>query len=1518
VIRVVEPGGQPMQSRPIALVLDDGSQTVLIALLTNSVGELTASNEVTYPNAFEGLASLRFKNTQAGLEQDVLIQGQLPASPSALGLNEAKTKIGVLTEFFDTADPAQTPGPVNPRDGLSDPTLTFGGTMALVHGRAFFIGGGGSGSAQNSPSRLTSAATGGTPTYKSWLKLNGLTFLLEQIPYEQVAPQLEQLPPMTGRLNVSSTNLLAANSLLNRIPAGLLSPPAPGGQAGASKMRKLEMARTEGEPARGLVLDYNLLDSDQGDFTFASGQTYFISGWVNIGGTATFEAGTVLKFPEDGSGSISFGGSVACQTIPFDPAVFTSENDNSAGESLPWSSGTPGQIQAGMDFSASSVELDHCRLSYFGSDTTAYGDITFNDVQFTECTGPVLPLGNMAVNNSLITDSWLLCDGNMNCENVTFDNCYAAADFDSTFTNCIFSRLTAIVTNIAPDQDPPNAYGSHNGFDYEAAQAFGDNPIIIDYIDTPPFAAGPLGHYYLAPGGEFIDAGSVTADRLGLYWWTTQPGGQNIEGTSIVDLGFHYPAVDGYGNPIDSDGDGVPDYQEDANGNGLPDQWELDNLGGLNHYASELDAYGNTLLYDYTNDIDLTGAIQFTAFLGTQHFNTPNATGSYWVQSGYPGYEAVLVNDTNLNDAVWQPYDGNISMALGPTDGAYLVEIGLRGYLTNAPPAWIGVTVYLDRTAPQVMITSPSNNLTMATPYLQLRGCASKLLQGVTFDLSNAVSFVTNQPGNITGRYFDTNAFAFTTNYFQCVDVLLTNGLNTIAVHATDLAGNVTTTNLNITLDYATATNPVVALYWPQNNTVIIGTNFTLRGWVNDASAQVFAQIVDTNGDTNIVMGTVERDGKIWVQYLPLPAGTNYLTLTVTNAAGLSSETNIVVVKSLLNMTINPVTGNLWLPTTTVTGTIGDPADYTVWVNGVKVTVTGNNWEADNVPLPSGGGAAAIQARAIPNTDNGGNGTGGSGGGPVTFDNLGNPGQDDDLETGVLPRQTGVVVDAAKWSSDADSWIDEGPIVVSGNYTFGGGGQVTEDWPGGDMDKWVLAPGGAVINHYFDGVEDTNNIYWQDYPGYGLENGSLGYTEDEYDYWDRTTEVHLALLTGGLGVAGQQAVVSVNTSAQSEQAVDNMYEDVSSTPIPSQLIRIPGLNKNLGSDGWAYGTTTIGGPPVDVTPTVGLPAYSFTWPDAPVSVLTILANGVDLSTNTPKFCVGQNVNFTTSWDGPSPNIATVEWVHWHLPEKFVNESYGIPTFNPVCITYWKNPALLEGWTTHCWYVNGQGGACSIGTRLQMSNGQEVNVAASGSFIVFRPKISSFVVDNNIHIVLDTNAMPDIYLGLGDNAGGGMGWTLKVDLNTNFPGSLFFDQLIDREWSWDREVWYGYIPKSDHTGGYKLDNGSPYKAASIIQNTGSHTNMTMVFGDGPDLEDTLHSFADTPDSFQTYLLFQPSGGIAVTIGLISWGWHGRTDGSYSTSTWTLTPTANPITGPTVDYNNDSFPVWTDVYHNTGGD
>ena len=94
----------------------------------------------------------------------------------------------------------------------------------------------------------------------------------------------------------------------------------------------------------------------------------------------------------------------------------------------------------------------------------------------------------------------------------------------------------------------------------------------------------------------------------------------------------------------------------------------------------------------------------------------------------------------------------------------------------------------------------------------------------------------------------------------------------------------------------------------------ICGSNFTLRGWTEDASATVTAQITDTNGDTNVLSGIVERTGVMWVNNLPLAEGANVITLCVTNAAGLSSATNILLVKSDMIFMLTNIVGDLWLP----------------------------------------------------------------------------------------------------------------------------------------------------------------------------------------------------------------------------------------------------------------------------------------------------------------------------------------------------------------------------------------------------------------------------------------------------------------------------------------------------------------------------------------------------------------------------------------------------------------------------
>jgi hypothetical protein len=101
-----------------------------------------------------------------------------------------------------------------------------------------------------------------------------------------------------------------------------------------------------------------------------------------------------------------------------------------------------------------------------------------------------------------------------------------------------------------------------------------------DVIATISYKSGPLGTYYQPTNSAFINLGNTNADLLGFYHYTTTTnllsGVQVKETNSVVDIGFHYVAVGVNGQPIDTDGDLVSDFLEDANGNGSVDSGETD------------------------------------------------------------------------------------------------------------------------------------------------------------------------------------------------------------------------------------------------------------------------------------------------------------------------------------------------------------------------------------------------------------------------------------------------------------------------------------------------------------------------------------------------------------------------------------------------------------------------------------------------------------------------------------------------------------------------------------------------------------------------------------------------------------------------------------------------------------------------------------------------------------------------------------------------------------------------------
>ena len=92
--------------------------------------------------------------------------------------------------------------------------------------------------------------------------------------------------------------------------------------------------------------------------------------------------------------------------------------------------------------------------------------------------------------------------------------------------------------------------------------------------------------------------------------------------------------------------------------------------------------------------------------------------------------------------------------------------------------------------------------------------------------------------------------------------------------------------------------------------------------------------------------------------------GTNTFTLVARDAAGNSTVTNLSLVKSGVELTINVLTTNLYQLTAAVSGTVSD-SGYAVWVNGVVAGATNGAWVATNVPVTAGG-TASFLATAYP------------------------------------------------------------------------------------------------------------------------------------------------------------------------------------------------------------------------------------------------------------------------------------------------------------------------------------------------------------------------------------------------------------------------------------------------------------------------------------------------------------------------------------------------------------------------
>ena len=530
--------GKRLRSNILGLMYVDTStgDAALIAGIQDSAGELISSNQVLYPDAFEGLkADVQYTYKRGSFEQDVILREQ-PPLPDVFGMNPDTTELEVMTEFIDPPE-AKVSDVGSSEPGLeSDQAVSWGATQ-LGSGKAFNLGD------QGTPATVS----------KRYVNLNGRHFLLEKIMLRDIESSLSKLPEQ-------SSNQKPLPGLASKNPVLPKTPPVK--IAG----RPIHMASTT-PPNQGYVLDYVSLNPAYTNYVFQRDTTYYLSGPLALTGTNTFEGGTVIKYAA-GATMYTFS-QVIFDAGLYHPVVFTAKDDNTVGENISGSTGSPSGYYASPALAMPTTSLRQfsgLRVSYAKIGFTCdSGSASFYNAQFVNCQngfylgGLSLSIGNaLFVNNQ--TNFISQGSSTINAQNCTFSgfNFLATAPTAPNgsaiaLTNCVFANGTNLVSGSFITTN-----GGYNGF-YKSPP-FGAAVITNTFYPFQPTGAGAC---YLTNGCAFLNAGTANADTNDLALLptrTTYPPLviSNISISTVTnyspyvardtnsspDLGYHYDPFD--------------------------------------------------------------------------------------------------------------------------------------------------------------------------------------------------------------------------------------------------------------------------------------------------------------------------------------------------------------------------------------------------------------------------------------------------------------------------------------------------------------------------------------------------------------------------------------------------------------------------------------------------------------------------------------------------------------------------------------------------------------------------------------------------------------------------------------------------------------------------------------------------------------------------------------------------------------------------------------------------------------
>jgi hypothetical protein len=552
------PDGRAIKLKTIGIALTDRStsDSVWIGELKDSNGLLDpAGNSITYPDAFSGCrADIRVTTGIGQFQSDVILRERI-AAPESFNLNPETTDLDVWHLLIESPTPQIRELPISRSGGFidRDQQLEFG-EMIFAPGTAFLLGTNGV---------PLSTAHGRLRVAKDFFEDpdSHAKYLIEHVPYAEAVVHLNYLPKREeARVDRDEIlkRLTRARSMATkgarRKPTSLASNsevlPAKAIDGRERKVAAIRRVSLSNEP--GFMMDYTVVKAAT-NFTFVGSSTYLVTNAITLASTTTIEGGTVVKFNAytNSAPVINVNGSVVCNTTLYAPATFTSKDDNSIGDSISGSTGSPTNCYGWYHLlftSTNTTALDihdiHTRFAYIGLGFQGTNSVVLANVQALWCDRAIETCNNTLTIRNLLaqnaTNVIAATNATVTAEQITAHN-GSRVFYHSGSTLALKNALVVGIANTSSNVT--------------------ETSVTTLSSDAGVFQSVRAGAHYLAANSPYRKAGTtnISAVMVALQKSLTtyppvdrtipfvgdeiiQPIAARIVG--VPDVGFGYPALD--------------------------------------------------------------------------------------------------------------------------------------------------------------------------------------------------------------------------------------------------------------------------------------------------------------------------------------------------------------------------------------------------------------------------------------------------------------------------------------------------------------------------------------------------------------------------------------------------------------------------------------------------------------------------------------------------------------------------------------------------------------------------------------------------------------------------------------------------------------------------------------------------------------------------------------------------------------------------------------------------------------